>query len=163
MMSVSVQYEKYDEGLLNNRRCNRYSNKPAHDNQFAKSVEAVLYAYPIWKVNFKQYRILYDSNIFEQYINEWRGNIVDEIGILRREYILRIKLIEETMIVFQSDTTGLFIQQRYFEKMPFKIYCRRNGSSGAAFIPYSPRYNSSVFYVFWLAIKIIVIIKISLL
>lgn len=121
-MSVIVQYEKYDVRLLSSRKSSGYTNsKTTHDNQFAKSVEAALYAYPIWKVSFEQCKSLYDSTSFEtRYIMEWYGDELDEIGILKREYVLRIKLIEETVSVL-SPIQREFIQQRYFEKMPFKM------------------------------------------
>jgi hypothetical protein len=117
-LSVMVQCNKRDASLLSSNGC---ISKTAHDNKFAKSVEAALYAYPLWKVSFEQCKYLYGSGVLEgRYMNEWSENIVDGIGVLRREYILRIKLIEETMTIL-SPIQREFIQQRYFGKMPFKI------------------------------------------
>lgn len=121
MMSVMVQYAKYEESLLCSKKNDGYKNKPAHENQFAKSVEAALYAYPIWKISFEQCKHFYENPIFKtRYMNEWNENRVEEVGILRREYVFRIELIQETMTVL-SPLQRQFIQQRYFEKMPFKI------------------------------------------
>lgn len=120
-MSVVVQYEKYDVSLVCARKSYGEPSKPAHENQFAKSVEAALYAYPIWKVSFEQCKSFYNTSSFEtRYRNEWQREVGDETGILRREYILRIKLIEETMNVL-SPTQREFVQQRYFDKRPFKV------------------------------------------
>lgn|GEM_PF-3180759 len=124
-MSAMIQCERYDASLLNSTKSNGYASKSAHENQFAKSVEAALYAYPIWKVSFEQYKNLYDNGIFEtRYSNERHGSVVNEVSVLQRDYILRIKLIEETLTIL-SPMQREFIQQRYFEKMPFKIIAEK--------------------------------------
>ena len=120
-MSVMVQYVEYEENLLCSKKSSGYHNKLAHENQFARSIEAALYAYPIWKVSFEQCKYLDENRNFKmRYLHGWQGMVIEEIGILRQEYILRIKLIEETMVVL-SPVQREFIRQRYFDKMPFKI------------------------------------------
>lgn len=85
------------------------SSGPIHTNQFAKFVEKKLYSYPIWKISYKYRQYLDDDSLCEK-----------EIGISLHDYVIYVKLIEETLTAL-SPTQRKFVQRRYFERTPFKI------------------------------------------
>jgi hypothetical protein len=88
--------------------------------QIAKRVESVLYDYPVLKINLVH---LYPrcGGIHVVRRNGGRnGNPVESIGILRMDYLERIKLIEATINILDSFQRE-FIELRYFKKRPFKI------------------------------------------
>jgi hypothetical protein len=112
-VGVRVKYEV----VLNRSTC---SSRPVHENQIGKSVETMLHSYPIWKISYKQRQYSYDGNLLEaKNRSMWHGEVKDEIGILRHDYIICVKLIEETLTVL-SPMQKTFVQQRYFKRTPFK-------------------------------------------
>ncbi len=93
------------------------SNRSSDNNQIIKHVEAVLYDYPMLKVNSEQIHSHDRENVVE--LRNAVGSY-NSVVARRSDYILYINLIEDTMTIL-SPLQRSFVQQRYFRRTPFKI------------------------------------------